>query len=68
MTGMLVVGLAAPFLTRTLGPLQFLRAPSELLFRLIARAALPALGSIFVALHLLIFDRLFLRRGKLKNL
>ena len=68
MAGMLIVGLLAPFLTRTLTSLQFLRAPSELLFRFIARAVLPALGSIFVALHLMIFDRLFLRRGKLKNL
>jgi len=38
------------------------------LVRLVLRGALPAIGSIFVAIHLLIFDRLFLRLGRIQRL
>ena len=60
--------MVTPFLSRTIRALRFLRAPSDLIFRFLVRAVFPALGFIFVILHLIVFDRLFLRRGKLGNL
>jgi NTE family protein len=68
MLAMTVLGIVTPFLSRTITALRWLRAPSDLLFRLVARAVIPALGSVFVVLHLMVFDRLFLRRGKVDNL
>ncbi|MFI5341277.1 MAG: patatin-like phospholipase family protein, partial [Candidatus Methylomirabilales bacterium] len=57
-----------PWASRTLKVLSFLRWPSEFLVRLVLRGALPAIGSIFVAIHLLIFDRLFLWLGRIQRL
>ena len=65
---MMMLGVVMPFLSRTIEALRFLRTPSDLIFRFVVRAVFPALGFIFVILHLEIFDRLFLRRGKLGNL
>ncbi len=48
--------------------LRFLRPSSELLMRVLVRALLPTLGSLFVAIHLYVFDPLFLRLGKLERL
>jgi NTE family protein len=63
----LLLGLV-PRLSRAFEVLRFLRSPSEFLVRLVTRALLPALGSVFVAVHLLIFDRLFLQLGSLQRL
>lgn len=57
-----------PKLTRILQVLRIFRAPTEFLVRLVVRGLLPAIGSVFVWLHLLIFDRLFLSYGKVENL
>ena len=57
-----------PKLTRILQVLQSFRSPMEFLVRLVMRGILPAIGSIFVWLHLLIFDWLFLSYGKVENL
>lgn len=57
-----------PRLSRVLKVLRFLRKPSEFLLRLIIRGLLPAVGSLFINVHLWIFDPIFLRRGKLKRL
>jgi NTE family protein len=67
--GALVLSLGfIPALSRALQPLTILRRPSEFLFRLLVRALPPALGSGFVWLHLTVFDRLFLRRGRISGL
>jgi len=69
--GMLVlmaVGLFLPRLSRRINSVRYVLMPSEWLFRLVFRAIIPALGSFVVRLQLLVFDRLFLRRGKVKNL
>lgn len=57
-----------PKLSRVFKVLRFLRRPSEFLVRFIIRGLLPAVGSFFVNIHLLIFDPLFLRMGKIKQL
>jgi len=57
-----------PWASRTFKVLGFLRTPSEFAVRLVLRGLLPAIGSAFVAIHLLIFDRLFLRLGRVDRL
>jgi len=57
-----------PRLSRVFKVLRFLRSPTEFLARLIIRGLLPAVGSLFVKVHLWIFDPLFLRQGKLERL
>ena len=57
-----------PRLSRAFDVLSFLRSPSEFLVRFFTRAVLPAFGSVFVAIHLAIFDRLFLWLGRLERL
>lgn len=57
-----------PRLSRIFKVLRFLRSPTEFLVRFVTRALLPAIGSVFVAIHLAIFDRLFLHYGKLEHL
>lgn len=57
-----------PRLSRTFRWLRALRKPSEPVVRLVVRAILPLLLSLFVLIHLQIFDRLFLRMGKLSRL
>jgi len=71
---LLVVGVVVaalgfiPWASRTFKLLLFLRSPSEFAVRLVLRGVLPAVGSIFVAIHLLIFDRLFLHLGRIRHL
>lgn len=57
-----------PKLSRAVKLLRFLRKPSEFMVRLIIRGILPAFGSLFINLHLWIFDPIFVRLGKLKKL
>jgi NTE family protein len=57
-----------PTLSRAFQVLNLLRRPSEFLVRLLVRALPPAIGSGFVWLHLALFDRLFLRCGRLSRL
>jgi NTE family protein len=57
-----------PKLSRAIKVLRFLRKPSEFMSRLIIRGLLPAVGSLFINLHLWIFDPIFVRLGKLKKL
>jgi NTE family protein len=63
---LLLLGLA-PRLSRAFH-LEALRRPSEFALRLLLRAIPSALASAFVWLHLTIFDRLFLRYGRLSHL
>jgi predicted acylesterase/phospholipase RssA len=64
---LLLFGLV-PRLSRTFQFLDVLRAPSEFVVRLVLRATPSALASAFVWLHLAIFDRLFLRCGRISRL
>ncbi len=57
-----------PRLSRIFKVLRFLRSPTEFLVRFVTRALLPAIGSVFVWIHLCIFDPLFLRQGKIERL
>ena len=57
-----------PRVSRVVKVLRFLRKPSEFLVRLVTRGLLPAIGSLFVNIHLWIFDPIFLRMGKIKRL
>lgn len=57
-----------PKLSRAVRVLRFLRKPSEFISRLIIRSLLPAVGSLFINLHLWIFDPIFVRFGKIKKL
>jgi len=57
-----------PKLSRIFKILRFVRAPAEYVGRLMLRALPSALGSLFVWIHFFIYDRLFLRRGKLDRL
>jgi len=67
--GILVLSLSfIPALSRAFQALEILRRPSEFLFRLLFRAIPPAIGSGFVWLHLTVFDRLFLRCGRVSRL
>jgi NTE family protein len=56
-----------PRLSRTAPWLEFLRSPTEYVLRFVARGLLPALGAVFVWLYLQVFDRLFLRLGRLER-
>jgi NTE family protein len=64
---LLVLGLV-PRLSRAVPFLDVLRAPSEFVLRLLLRAIPSALASAFVWLHLVLFDRLFLRYGRIGRL
>ncbi len=57
-----------PRLSRIFKVIRFLRSPTEFLVRFVTRALLPAIGSLFIWIHLWIFDPLFLRQGKLERL
>ena len=57
-----------PRVSRVVKVLRFLRKPSEFLVRLVIRGVLPAIGALFVNIHLWIFDPIFLRTGKIKRL
>ncbi|MEE9123911.1 MAG: patatin-like phospholipase family protein [candidate division NC10 bacterium] len=57
-----------PWASRTFKLLRFLRSPSELLTRLVLRGLVPAIGSVFVWIHLAIFDPLFLSLGRIQRL
>lgn len=57
-----------PVLGRFFQLFRFLSGPTAFVVRFIARALLPALGSAFIALHIFIFDRIFLRQGRLERL
>ncbi len=69
MVGTLVAAMGfIPRASRTFKLLAFLRSPSEFAVRLLLRGLVPAIGSVFVGIHLLIFDRLFLRLGEIRRL
>ncbi len=55
-------------LSRIFKVLRLLGSPAEFFVRFIVRALLPALGSLFVWIHLRIFDALFLRQGSMERL
>jgi hypothetical protein len=57
-----------PRLSRTFQLLNVQRAPSEFVVRRLFRAIPSAIASAFVGLHLAIFDRLFLRCGRIGRL
>lgn len=57
-----------PWLSRTFKVLSFLRSPTGVVVRFLVEALLPALASVLVAIHLWIFDRLFLRQGTIGRL
>ncbi len=57
-----------PWASRTFKLLRFIRSPAEFLLRFVLRGLVPAVGSIFVWIHLLIFDRIFLRLGRVGRL
>jgi NTE family protein len=57
-----------PKLGRIFKILRVLRAPAEYVGRLLLRALPAAIGSLFVWIHLFIYDPLFLRHGKLERL
>ena len=63
----LALGLV-PRLSRVIKALRFLRSPTEFLVRLVVSALLPALGSVFVWIHLWVFDPIFLCLGKVGKL
>jgi NTE family protein len=65
--GFLALGFV-PVLGRVFAFLKFLQGPTSFLVRFVARALLPAAGSLFIAIHIFIFDRLFLRQGKIDRL
>lgn len=69
---LMTVGLFAlgfvPLLSGASKAVRFVRSPLDYTIRFIVRALLPALSSVFIALHLFIFDRLFLRQGKVERL
>ena len=71
-TLLMTVGIFAlgfvPLLSHASKVFRLIRSPLEYVIRFVVRALLPALGSVFVALHLFIFDRLFLRQGKVERL
>lgn len=71
-TLLMTVGIFAlgfvPLLSHASKVFRLIRGPLEYVIRFVARALLPALGSGFVAIHLFIFDRLFLRQGKVDRL
>jgi NTE family protein len=57
-----------PAISRAFQVLKFLRGPTSFIVRFVIRAFLPALASIPIAIHLFIFDRLFLKQGTLERL
>lgn len=65
--GLFVLGFI-PLLSRASLVFRLVRSPLEYVIRFVVRALLPALSSILIALHLFIFDRLFLRQGKVERL
>jgi predicted acylesterase/phospholipase RssA len=65
--GLFAVGFI-PLLSHGSKVFRLIRSPLEYVIRFVVRALLPAVGSGFVALHLFIFDRLFLRQGKVERL
>jgi NTE family protein len=71
-TLLMTVGIFAlgfiPLLSRASKVFRLVRSPLEYIIRFVVRALLPALSSIFIAIHLFIFDRLFLRQGKVDRL
>jgi NTE family protein len=64
---LLVVGLI-PWLSGFLKWLRFLRSPTEWVLRLVIRGLVPAVGALFVWIHLQVFDRLFLWLGRVERL
>ncbi|MBI3802441.1 MAG: patatin-like phospholipase family protein [Nitrospirae bacterium] len=57
-----------PVLSRLFKAFRFLSGPTSFIVRFIARGLLPAIGGLFIAIHLFIFDRLFLQEGKIEKL
>ncbi|MCH7887565.1 MAG: patatin-like phospholipase family protein [Candidatus Marinimicrobia bacterium] len=67
LVGALLIGFI-PKLSRAFKVLRIIRAPSEYYVRLVGRTLLSIIGSLFIAIHLLVFDRLFLWLGKVNRL
>lgn len=57
-----------PVVSRFVQVFRFLSGPVSFIVRFVARALLPSFASIPVAIHLLLFDRLFLKQGTVERL
>ena len=57
-----------PWASRTFKILRLLRSPSEVGLRFVLKGLLPAIGSIFVWIHLFVFDSLFISLGRVRHL
>ncbi|MDC4225161.1 MAG: hypothetical protein MPW14_17975 [Candidatus Manganitrophus sp.] len=57
-----------PVISRVLPLFRFLRGPTSFIVRFVVRALIPAIASGPIALHIFIFDRLFLKQGTLERL
>ncbi len=69
LAGGLLVGLSfVPGVGRLLTAFRFLQSPAKFAMRLATRALPAAVGSLFVWIHLKVFDPLFLRLGTLRRL
>ena len=66
--GFLVALSFIPGVGRLLTSFRFLQSPAKFATRLVTRALPAMIGSLFVWIHLKIFDRLFLDRGRLERL
>ncbi|MCU0573570.1 MAG: patatin-like phospholipase family protein [Syntrophobacteraceae bacterium] len=65
---LLAAGLLLPKLTKTFRILKFLRNPTRRLAAYLGQGVLPILGMFLVRFHLKVFDPIFIRMGRLKNL
>ena len=66
--GVFLAGFLAPRLGRTFKILGFIRTPGQVIGDLFGLLLLALVGSWLVAIHLVIFDSMFLRIGSIKNL
>ena len=66
--GVFALGFLAPKLGRAFRVLGFLRTPAQVVAQIFGLLLLAVIGSWLVALHLAIFDSLFLRHGRIEKL
>lgn len=62
------LGYVAPKLGRIFRVLRFMRTPAQVVAEFFGLLLLVAIGSLFIAFHLAIFDRLFLWYGRIEKL
>ncbi|NIQ03659.1 MAG: hypothetical protein GWM98_27680 [Nitrospinaceae bacterium] len=64
--GVIALGMAVPWLGKTLKALKwFFAGPGELFRRALMDVALPVIGGFFIWLYLMTLDKLFVKLGKL---